>query len=322
MKVSVALCTYNGEKFLKAQIDSILFQTQKVDEIIVCDDKSSDSTIAILENYKFSNPDVFKIYKNEVNLRSVKNFEKAISLCTGDIIFLSDQDDIWVENKVEKYIEYFENHPTIDVLASNGYCIDENSTMHEKYSIWDVPQFLRENGIRVDYFAIIGALSNIATGASIAIRKTFVVKIIPFPEAKNYHHDEWIALVAAEKNNFELLNEKYWYYRIHNKQQVGGVFCAKKNKNKNKLVSLYRNDAAQVSFNAYKRRLRKISTLHNTFSNICTDCQPHKIIIQDNKISLKKSYLLSKKEMAKFYPIRYFLLKCTDHFLSKRKINF
>ena len=322
MKVSVALCTYNGEKFLKEQIDSILYQTQKVDEIVVCDDKSTDNTISLLEDYQAKNPNVFKIYKNEVNLRSVKNFEKAISLCTGDIIFLSDQDDVWTKNKVEKYIEYFENHSNIDVLASNGHCIDENSTVHEKYSIWDVPQFLRKSGINIDYLAMIGTLSNIATGASIAIRKTFISEIIPFPETKNYHHDEWIALVAAEKNSFELLNEKYFCYRIHDKQQVGGVFCAKNKKNKNKLISLYRNDEVQVSFSTYKRRLRKISVLHNTFSNIFTNQQPQDMIIQYNKMSLEKSYLHSKKEMKKFYPVQYFLLKCTDHFLSKRKINF
>lgn len=99
MKTSVALCTYNGEKYIKEQLDSILNQTKKVDEIIVCDDCSSDKTVEILNHYSSTNPGLFKIYINEQNLRSVKNFEKAITLCTGDIIFLSDQDDFWVNEK-------------------------------------------------------------------------------------------------------------------------------------------------------------------------------------------------------------------------------
>ena len=87
MKISVALCTYNGEQFLKEQLDSILKQTQKVDEIVICDDGSTDATINILENYSANYPNIFHIYRNKVNLRSVKNFEKAITLCTGDLIF-------------------------------------------------------------------------------------------------------------------------------------------------------------------------------------------------------------------------------------------
>ena len=152
MKTSVALCTYNGQQFLKQQLDSILNQTHKVDEIVVCDDGSTDKTIEILENYSANYPNTFYINQNEINLRSVKNFEKAVKLCSGDIIFLSDQDDVWVDNKVEKYVDYFDKNPNIEVLASNGYCIDENSKVHDKYSIWDVPQFLRDAKIKFDYY--------------------------------------------------------------------------------------------------------------------------------------------------------------------------
>ena len=106
MKISVALCTYNGEKFLKKQIDSILSQTIKVDEIVVCDDRSQDGTHDILNGYQSQYPDVFRVFINDENLRSVKNFEKAISKCTGDLIFLSDQDDIWIPEKVEIFIDH------------------------------------------------------------------------------------------------------------------------------------------------------------------------------------------------------------------------
>ena len=88
MKISVALCTYNGEKFLKEQINSILQQSIHVDEIVICDDCSIDSTKEILDEFLQDFPNIFKIYINEINLRSNKNFEKAIKLCSGDFIFL------------------------------------------------------------------------------------------------------------------------------------------------------------------------------------------------------------------------------------------
>ena len=113
MKISVALCTYNGETFIDQQINSILNQTLKVDEIVVCDDISKDNTIKIIQEYSLKFPDIFKIYINESNIGSVKNFEKAISLCTGEIIFLSDQDDVWELNKVFIFKDYFENNQHI-----------------------------------------------------------------------------------------------------------------------------------------------------------------------------------------------------------------
>ena len=236
MKVSVAMCTFNGAKFISEQIDSILNQTRKVDEIIVCDDGSTDETIIILKKYDAKFPELFKIIQNEINLRSVKNFEKAIQLCSGDFIFLADQDDIWAENKVADYLKYFELNPNIDLIASNGYCIDEKSEVQEKYAIWDVPEFLREKQVSISYFEIISFVFNIATGASFGFRKSIIEDIIPFPKIDSYHHDEWMATIASSKNSFALLNEKYFYYRIHENQQVGGVFFDKTEKVKKSLL--------------------------------------------------------------------------------------
>lgn len=96
MKLSVALCTYNGESFLQQQLDSILQQELSVDEIVICDDGSTDRTISIIESYKqrYHYP-TFILEQNKKNKGVRKNFEYAISLCSGDIIFLSDQDDVW-----------------------------------------------------------------------------------------------------------------------------------------------------------------------------------------------------------------------------------
>ena len=161
MTTSVALCTFNGEKFLKEQLDSILNQTVTIDEIIVCDDGSTDATISILNSYKEKFPEIFNIYINEENLRSVKNFEKAMLLCKNEIIFLSDQDDIWEKNKVEIILKNFNDNPNIDVISTSGFIINDASKIQDKITIWDVPFFLQERQETLDFFYIINYFMSI-----------------------------------------------------------------------------------------------------------------------------------------------------------------
>ena len=321
MTISVALCTYNGEKYIKEQIDSILQQTLNVNEIIVCDDQSTDNTVTVLNQYSIEHPDLFKIYCNDINLRSVKNFEKAISLCTGDIIFLSDQDDIWVTNKVEKYIEHFNKKQYIQVIASNGYCIDENSKVTEMYAIWDVPEFLREQNITFNYFELITYISNIATGASMAFRKEILREVLPFPIIENFHHDEWIAIISANKKAFELLNEKYFYYRKHENQQVGGVFFKKTQQSKELLTNIFNIHHNDFTFLNYKKRLKKLISaykrnekmfLYNTYNNL---------IFNNNLVSIKNLIFNTKIEMKKKYPLKTFLLGISDNLFKKRQFK-
>ena len=135
MKISIALCTYNGSQYLIDQLESLKKQTIRADEIIVCDDCSADNTIEILEKYK----DILniKLFINNSTIGVTKNFEKAISLCSGDIIFLCDQDDIWESNKIEKMREAF-NDEKIGIAFCNGKIIDTNSKQIKNYTLWDV----------------------------------------------------------------------------------------------------------------------------------------------------------------------------------------
>lgn len=322
MKISVALCTYNGEQFLKEQLDSILNQTQKVDEIVICDDGSTDATINILENYSANYPNIFHIYRNEVNLKSVKNFEKAITLCTGDLIFLSDQDDIWVDIKVEKYNAYFDANPNIEVLASNGYCIDENSKVHDKYSIWDVPQFLRDANVTFDYYQIITQISNIASGSTMAFKKEIVSKVVPFPVFKDFHHDEWIALISSKSKSFEFLNEKFYYYRIHNNQQVGGVFFDKNDEIKNKYVQIFNLSGKRYSFSAIKSKIKKLIVAYTKNQELSKIDTIHSIYFSENINLIKSEILKMNNIFQKQHPFRYFLLSFVDKILRKRQLPF
>lgn len=265
-KNSVALCTYNGEKYIREQIDSILDQSLKVDEIVVCDDGSTDKTLSILAEFKNKFPDIFKIHLNEKNLRSVKNFEKAISLCSGEIIFLSDQDDVWENNKVKIFSDFFEDNQNVDVICSNGFIIDENSLQQNLYTVWDVPNFLSENKKEIDYFKIFATIGNFATGASMAIRKSFINQVLPFPTVEGLHHDEWIALVSSEQKKFAFLNDKLFSYRIHSEQQVGGISYSKDKTSKEKLISRFDYDKAPKTFRDFKIKLRTLNDKERKFT--------------------------------------------------------
>lgn len=291
MKISVALCTYNGERFLNAQIDSILDQHLPVDEIIACDDGSTDGTLNILNSYQQKYPDIFKIYVNPSNLKSVKNFEKAISLCSNDIIFLSDQDDIWEKNKTESYISYFNAYPLTMVICSNGYLIDEKGTLQEQYyTLWDIPYLL--NNKNINYYHMLATVGNIATGASMAVRKSFVKEIIPFPEVENLHHDEWIAIAAAEKQNFAFLNEKLFRYRLHADQQVGGVCFPKNASEKEKLHHKFDPNYPLTSFRDLKVKIRTLNDKQKRLENF--------LKTQHNQ-TVKRWLELIKSEKAVFF---------------------
>ena len=101
-KISVALCTYNGERFLRQQLESIQQQSRLPDELVVCDDRSRDQTVAIVREFATSVSFPVVIVQNPETLGSSRNFEKAIRLCTGDLIALSDQDDIWYPNRLQR----------------------------------------------------------------------------------------------------------------------------------------------------------------------------------------------------------------------------
>ncbi len=321
MKTSVALCTYNGEKFLPIQLDSILNQTKKIDEIVVCDDGSTDSTMKILENYHDKFPDIFRIYRNKENLRSVKNFEKTISLCTNEIIFLSDQDDVWLPTKVEKYIRFFEENHDISVLCSNGFGIDENGKKLDVITIWDIPKLVKDRDGFFDYFKSISLLGNIATGASMALRKSFLPSVMPFPILSRFHHDEWIALVASEKGEFELIDDKLFQYRVHDSQQVGGVFYKNDAKTKNNLLKFHQYNADVSSFSQGKRLLKRLSKAHQKNIELASILgENQKKIFVDNIDYIEKLYHSTRNSWKKKYPVRSQLLSIIDSFRKKRKL--
>lgn len=230
MKSSVALCTYNGEKYIKEQIESILKQTVAIDEIIICDDNSTDKTIQIIEKIQLNCPDKILLFKNKVTLGSNKNFEKAITICSGDYIFLSDQDDIWKSNKVENTINCFRENQSLEGVFSNADLIDDEGNNFTKNTLWDTIFFIEDQFKKpIDLFCLIGYKRNMVTGATLCFKKEVKNLILPIPDIQKYYHDEWIAILLASRNKLSYVTDNLISYRIHSEQQIGG----KKNIQKN-----------------------------------------------------------------------------------------
>ncbi len=276
--ISVALCTYNGEKYLEEQLQSILKQTKPVDEIVVCDDRSTDRTIEILKKYRKIDSR-FKIFRNHKNLGTIKNFEKAINLTSGDFIFLSDQDDVWYKDKVEGMMNFFSIKPQCLLLFSNGNIIDEKGNLMNS-TLWDKWKF--DSNCKIKWNdnknAIIDLLNNQnkVTGATAAFRSSLKKEILPIKPPKGYWHDTWIALHAAYRNGLFFLDKVTINYRIHDNQQVGerdgGWKIDRyyiKNKEFNKYIKKtfpeYTKYSLPVKRNIFVRIMRKIKCL--IFSN-------------------------------------------------------
>ena len=127
MKISIALATYNGEKYLQEQLDSISNQTRYPDEVVITDDGSTDSTVSILNNFKLESSLNCNISINTTNKGTAFSFKRSIDSCKGDVIAFCDQDDIWLPNKLERIEKEFNESPSIEYIISNAIIIDQNS---------------------------------------------------------------------------------------------------------------------------------------------------------------------------------------------------
>lgn len=220
---SIALCTYNGERFLPSQLESLLRQTQLPNELIVCDDNSTDSTVKILEKFAQKAPFKVQIIINKTSLGVVKNFEKAATCCQNEIIFFCDQDDLWMPTKIEKQTKFLTQNPDIQVIFSNLDLVDEllnplRKTMWEEVRFRKKQQKLWKSGKAVEVLL----QGNRVSGCSMAIRKTFLEQVLPFPtQPAGFIHDAYLSLAAAFTNQISFLEESLVFYRQHETQQIG-----------------------------------------------------------------------------------------------------
>src|SRR5689334_3161726 len=140
LRIYEAMCTYNGVRFLDDQLNSLASQERKPDELVVCDDCSTDTTIATLREFAVRAPFPVHIHQNTARLGSTKNFERAISLCQGDIIALCDQDDIWDEQKLRLTEERFLRSPSLGLVFTDAELVDEAANSLG-YNLWSTLKF-------------------------------------------------------------------------------------------------------------------------------------------------------------------------------------
>lgn len=249
MSISIALCTYNGGKFLAEQLDSIAQQSLLPYELVVCDDRSSDGTLEILETFKEKAKFPVLIHRNENNLGSTKNFEKAIHHCSGEIIFLSDQDDIWKPQKIERLSQALRDNPDAGYVFSDAELVDENLTPLD-LKLWETIGFftdIRENFSGPNQFKILFQ-KKIVTGATMAIRKDICERAVPFPTKFNWIHDGWLALVSTATGARGIpIPETLIQYRQHDSQQIGTAQQPAERINKS-LPRMYRDLKAQQKY--------------------------------------------------------------------------
>jgi glycosyltransferase involved in cell wall biosynthesis len=224
-RLSVAMCTYNGERFLREQIESILQQSLKVDEIVVSDDGSSDRTKQILLEYQNRLPGIFRIFFHSRNLGAIRNFEFALSRCRGHLIFLCDQDDVWKPKKVETMLTPFERDQRCCLLFTDGDLIDSlgtplGGTLWQKwnFSLWERFRWSWFPGCAV---SDLSHNNNKVTGATVALRSSLLEGSLPIQVPDGYWHDAWFALHAAARGGLTFIPDCLIKYRIHSDQQVG-----------------------------------------------------------------------------------------------------
>ena len=217
------MCTYNGADFVSDQLESIIKQSRLPDEIVICDDGSTDDTRALLKQFAAAaSPVPVSLQFNEKNLGSVKNFEKAIGLCTGDVIALSDQDDVWRADKLQLIEEAFRKAPKAGVVFSDAEIVDENLQSLER-KMWDEIGFDEHKRKLVRSGRALEVLITgwTVTGATMAFRSDFVKLSLPIPDGIAMIHDGWVALTVAAAADVVMIEEPLIKYRQHGRQQIG-----------------------------------------------------------------------------------------------------
>jgi glycosyltransferase involved in cell wall biosynthesis len=218
--LSVALCTYNGCRYLPEQLQSIAQQTRLPDELIIADDRSTDDTLKIIDAFKRSAGFPVHITINPKNLGVTKNFEQAISLCSGEVIVLSDQDDCWHPEKLRHILAEFSRSPQVGLVFSNAELVDD-SLRPLGYRLWERVGFHRDKQLRAIQGNLFRLLlkENYVTGATMAFRSHFRRAILPVPS--NFVHDAWIALIISAMADVALIPDPLIKYRLHAGNQIG-----------------------------------------------------------------------------------------------------
>ena len=255
--ISIAMTTFNGEKYIKEQLYSILNQTIHDFELVICDDASSDNTTKIIQ--ETANHDKrIRLYVNPQNIGFKKNFEKAINLCKGEYIALSDQDDIWKPNHLELLFNIIGNKM---VACGNSLFIDEkNNILDMTLSHQEALDYFPDDDIERAYSLIF--FRNPFQGASMLIKKEFFKKALPIPEKFKFH-DSWFAILSCFYGGLNYTQEVITHYRQHSNNVTGNRKCQRKSRLKHMIVSIIYQNFFQERIYALQSIKNRVNTLTN-----------------------------------------------------------
>jgi glycosyltransferase involved in cell wall biosynthesis len=257
MKLSIALCTFNGERYLVDQLESISRQTRLPDELVVCDDGSNDQTAALLACFAERVPFKVSFCVNAERLGPTQNFARAFSLCSGDVILPCDQDDVWEPEKLDQLEQAFEGDPDL-LLAFHDLAVVTPDGHMTGQTQWERLGFRRRGQADLNQDRAFDLLLrfNVVTGAALAFRSSLRKTALPIPHG--FIHDEWLALVAAALGKVICINRQLVRYRQHPGQAIGPAT--------GRLFAQFRYARDQMGRDYFLRMAERTSRLHERLS--------------------------------------------------------
>lgn len=219
-RISIAMCTYNGSRFLPEQLASIAAQSRLPGELVICDDCSTDSTPEIVAEFARTASFPVRFVRNPQNLGSTKNFEQAIALCRGDLIALCDQDDIWMPEKLARQAEMMEQNPELGGVFSDAELVNDASQPIDR-RLWAGIDFMprEQKEFLEGQSARVLLKRNVVTGATLMVRASLRPLFLPIPGI--WVQDGWIAWMLVVRCRLALIQNPLVLYRLHAHQQIG-----------------------------------------------------------------------------------------------------
>jgi glycosyltransferase involved in cell wall biosynthesis len=220
--LNIAMCTYNGAAYVRQQLESFAAQTRRPDELLVCDDRSTDDTMSIVRDFAAEAPFPVHMHVNEQNLGLNQNFANALNMSDGDAVFFSDQDDVWRPEKIEKFEREFVADRDVGLVFADARVVDPQLSPvgHTHWQSVDFSAALQDRVKSGGAFDVLARHCFVA-GATMAVRADLKRAILPLPPT--WAFDAWAAMVAASLTKTRIIAEPLNDYRQHPKQALGGA---------------------------------------------------------------------------------------------------
>lgn len=291
MYVEILMATYNGSKYLKDQIDSILNQDYSQFKLIIRDDCSNDTTSHILKEYQEKYPNKISILEGSERVGVKGNFSKLLESSKADYIMLADQDDVWLANKIKLSLEkirevekkYGQSTPIL--IHTNLKVVNEKLELISE-SFWNYTNIFPSNSKTINKILV----QNVVTGCTVILNKSLKEIALPIPP-ESFMHDWWLALVASLFGKIDIIDQSTMLYRQHNKNTLGALKYSSLNWFKQALQKVLKKspqkrEQAKVMLSRYREKLMtKEINLLNEYINL-----PNESFIKKRQIVIKNKF--------------------------------